>query len=119
MVRKSVDDRGSIDCPVTSICCKDDKAQLSDDCAGWEEATDFGTAPGQVNCHVAMTMGGHSWLLVPAKEAALKDFLERLCAESLRADRDRKEDEDPIEFEVPFEDEEELIRVVESFYGVP
>ena len=79
MERKNPDDRGSIDCPITSFHCQDDKAQLPEEVQAWEEATDYGTNPGQVNQHFSMLMGGHSWILIPAKEDALKLYLELLC----------------------------------------
>jgi thioesterase component of yersiniabactin synthetase len=106
MERRSPDDRGSIDCPVTSFHCQDDKAQLPEEVQAWEEATDYGTSPGQVNQHYSMFMGGHSWLLIPAKEDALKSYLELLCLAP-----------EPPEFDPPAEDEEELTRIVETFYG--
>ena len=106
MERKSPDERGSIDCRVTSFCCGDDKAQFPEDVAAWEDITNHGTVPGQVNNHYSMTMGGHSWMLIPAKEEALKLYLELMCLAP-----------EPHEFDEPVENEEELERIVETFYG--
>lgn len=117
--RKSVEDRGSVDCPVTSLCCKDDKAQQFEDVARWEEVTDWGTNPGQSNTHYAMLLGGHSWLLLGRKEAALREFLERVCVLYTQQEQLDKDSLEEMGFEEPQEDEEELERVVETFYGLP
>lgn len=119
MERKSVEDRGSIDCPVTTICCKDDKAQQFEEVSAWEQCTDYGTNPGQVNSHHAMILGGHSWPLLSGKEDALKEFLERLCAHYVQEREAGKALALDFSFEEPVEDEEELERVVETFYGLP
>jgi surfactin synthase thioesterase subunit len=119
MERKSVEDRGSVDCPVTSICCKDDKAQQFEDVGRWEEVTDWGSNPGQVNEHYTMVMGGHSWPLLKAKEDALKEFLERLCVLYTHEGHMEAATMEEMGFEEPQEDEEELERTVETFYGVP
>ena len=64
-------------------------------------------------------MRGHSWPLLGRKEAALREFLERVCVLYTQQEQLDKDSLEEMGFEEPQEDEEELERVVETFYGLP
>jgi len=112
IVRKSPDDRGSVDCPITSFATRDDKFVLDEEVALWEECTDYGTNPGQHNHSYFFLVGGHSWMNIKYKEKVIQDFLLSVCIgtdpEFLKPDMPSWEDEDG---------DEEYVREVETFYG--
>ncbi len=112
MVRKAVDDRGSVDCPVTVFGTKDDKFEDSELVAQWDQITNYGVKGDGLNHTYFFAVGGHSWLNIPYKEDILLHFLLQICSGV---------SENGIQVRMPtWEDEDgddEYVREVETFYG--
>ena len=111
--RKSVDDRGSIDCPLTVFGCRDDKhCPDLEEVAAWELVTDYGNKAEQNSHAYFFLVGGHSWMNIAYKEKVLVDYLLSMCVgtetEYLEPHMPSWEDEDG---------DEDYVREVESFYG--
>jgi len=112
MVRKAIDERGSVDCPVSVFGAKDDKQVTDEEMSAWDGTTAYGSKPGQENRKYLFLVGGHSWQNIRPKEKILTHFLLQACSgvpvQAIQVQMPSWEDE---------EGDDEYVREVEAFYG--